>query len=179
MASASSKKNPGVLDHIGKIFGGDKKKKSKGSFRGALSPAPQKSSASAQKKKGADNAVVTFFRSIWTALATKIGLGDQKSQPKAKKAAAGDGKGSLTRIFKMVKHTQSPGAGARLHPNAEASPTCVCVCVCACQRGRRNRPNAKTATEKKRSKNVITVLCTHNLLPRDNLLTLFRFLAGG
>ncbi|XP_072316059.1 myelin basic protein-like isoform X7 [Eucyclogobius newberryi] len=110
MASASSKKNPGVLDHIGKIFGGDKKKKSKGSFRGALSPAPQKSSASAQKKKGADNAVVTFFRSIvspappksrWTALATKIGLGDQKSQPKAKKAAAGDGKGSLTRIFKM------------------------------------------------------------------------------
>ncbi|XP_072316054.1 uncharacterized protein [Eucyclogobius newberryi] len=175
MASASSKKNPGVLDHIGKIFGGDKKKKSKGSFRGALSPAPQKSSASAQKKKGADNAVVTFFRSIVSPAPPK----SRKSQPKAKKAAAGDGKGSLTRIFKMVKHTQSPGAGARLHPNAEASPTCVCVCVCACQRGRRNRPNAKTATEKKRSKNVITVLCTHNLLPRDNLLTLFRFLAGG
>ncbi|XP_072316062.1 uncharacterized protein [Eucyclogobius newberryi] len=98
MASASSKKNPGVLDHIGKIFGGDKKKKSKGSFRGALSPAPQKSSASAQKKKGADNAVVTFFRSI----------GDQKSQPKAKKAAAGDGKGSLTRIFKMGSRSASP-----------------------------------------------------------------------
>ncbi|KAK7887146.1 hypothetical protein WMY93_026767 [Mugilogobius chulae] len=98
MASASSKKNPGVLDHIGKIFGGDKKKKSKGSFRGALSPAPQKASSSAQKKKGADNAVVTFLRSI----------GDQKSQPKAKKAAAGDGKGTLTRIFKMGSRSASP-----------------------------------------------------------------------
>ncbi|CAL1610636.1 unnamed protein product [Knipowitschia caucasica] len=100
MASASSKKaaSPGVLDQIGKIFGGDKKKKSKGSFRGALSPAPQKASASAQKKKTADNAVVSFLRSI----------GDQKSQPKAKKAAAGDGKGSLTRIFKMGSRSASP-----------------------------------------------------------------------
>ncbi|XP_020793102.1 myelin basic protein-like isoform X4 [Boleophthalmus pectinirostris] len=116
MASASSKKNPGVLDHIGKIFGGDKKKKSKGSFRGALSPAPQKAAAS-QKKKGADSAVVTFLRSIvspappksrWRGLATKIGLGDQKSQPKAKKAAAGDGKGTLTRMFKMGSRSASP-----------------------------------------------------------------------
>lgn len=33
--------------------------------------------------------------------------GDQKSQSaKAKKASAGDGKGSLTRIFKMVKETK-------------------------------------------------------------------------
>ncbi|XP_033836926.1 uncharacterized protein LOC117383807 isoform X4 [Periophthalmus magnuspinnatus] len=97
MASASSKKNPGVLDHIGKIFGGDKKKKSKGSFRGALSPAPQKATSS-QKKKGADSAVVTFLRSI----------GDQKSHPKPKKAAAGDGKGTLTRIFKMGSRSASP-----------------------------------------------------------------------
>lgn len=95
MASASSKKNPGVLDQIGKIFGGDKKKKSKGSFRAALSPAPQK--ASAPKKKGADNAVVSFLRNI----------GDQKSQPKAKKAA-GDGKGTLTRMFKMGSRSASP-----------------------------------------------------------------------
>uniref|UniRef100_A0AAV2MB86 Myelin basic protein n=1 Tax=Knipowitschia caucasica TaxID=637954 RepID=A0AAV2MB86_KNICA len=102
MASASSKKaaSPGVLDQIGKIFGGDKKKKSKGSFRGALSPAPQKASASAQKKKTADNAVVSFLRSIVSPAPPKS-RGDQKSQPKAKKAAAGDGKGSLTRIFKM------------------------------------------------------------------------------
>lgn len=110
MASASSsaqgafglsrkKKNPGVLDQIGKFFGGDKKKKSKGSFRGALSPAPQKASAASQKKRGTENAVVTFFRTI----------GDQKSQSaKAKKAAAGDGKGTLTRIFKMGSRSASP-----------------------------------------------------------------------
>ncbi|XP_055019628.1 myelin basic protein-like isoform X2 [Boleophthalmus pectinirostris] len=103
MASASSKKNPGVLDHIGKIFGGDKKKKSKGSFRGALSPAPQKAAAS-QKKKGADSAVVTFLRSIVSPAPPK----SRKSQPKAKKAAAGDGKGTLTRMFKMGSRSASP-----------------------------------------------------------------------
>uniref|UniRef100_A0A3Q3KJQ3 Myelin basic protein n=1 Tax=Mastacembelus armatus TaxID=205130 RepID=A0A3Q3KJQ3_9TELE len=94
MASASSsaqatfglgrrKKNPGLLDQIGKFFGGDKKRKSKGSFRGALSPAPQKASATSPRKRGAENAVVHFFRTIvspsrpksrWRGLAAKIGL---------------------------------------------------------------------------------------------------------
>uniref|UniRef100_A0A3B3U1N7 Myelin basic protein n=1 Tax=Poecilia latipinna TaxID=48699 RepID=A0A3B3U1N7_9TELE len=75
MASASSsaqaafglgrrKKNPGLLDQIGKFFGGDKKRKGKGSFRGALSPAPQKASATSPRKRGAENAVVHFFRTI-------------------------------------------------------------------------------------------------------------------
>ncbi|XP_054639054.1 myelin basic protein-like isoform X4 [Dunckerocampus dactyliophorus] len=110
MASASSsaqaafglgrrKKNPGVLDQIGKFFGGDKKKKSKGSFRGALSPAPQKASATSPRKRGPENAVVHFFRTI----------GDQKSQSgKAKKSSGGDGKGTLTRIFKMGSRSSSP-----------------------------------------------------------------------
>ncbi|XP_074540467.1 myelin basic protein-like isoform X4 [Halichoeres trimaculatus] len=103
MASASSsaqaafglgrrKKNPSVLDQIGKFFGGDKKRKSKGSFRGALSPAPQKASATSPRKKGQENAVVHFFRTI----------GDQKS----KKAGAGEG--TLTRIFKMGSRSASP-----------------------------------------------------------------------
>uniref|UniRef100_A0A665T051 Myelin basic protein n=1 Tax=Echeneis naucrates TaxID=173247 RepID=A0A665T051_ECHNA len=74
MASASStqtsfglgrrKKSPGLLDQIGKFFGGDKKRKSKGSFRGALSPAPQKASATSHRKRGAENAVVHFFRTM-------------------------------------------------------------------------------------------------------------------
>lgn len=109
MASASSsaqaafglgrrKKNPGLLDQIGKFFGGDKKRKSKGSFRGALSPGPQKASATSPRKRGAENAVVHFFRTI----------GNQKSQSKAKKASAGDGKGTLTRIFKMGSRSASP-----------------------------------------------------------------------
>uniref|UniRef100_A0AAZ1XJL6 Myelin basic protein n=1 Tax=Oreochromis aureus TaxID=47969 RepID=A0AAZ1XJL6_OREAU len=78
MASASSsaqaafglgrrKKNPGLLDQIGKFFGGDKKRKGKGSFRGALSPGPQKASATSPRKRGAENAVVHFFltRSVY------------------------------------------------------------------------------------------------------------------
>ncbi|XP_069549161.1 myelin basic protein-like isoform X1 [Brachyistius frenatus] len=129
MASASSsaqaafglgrrKKNPGLLDQIGKFFGGDKKRKGKGSFRGALSPAPQKASVTSPRKRGAENAVVHFFRTIvspappksrWRGLAAKIGLGSQKSQSaKAKKAGAGDGKGTLTRIFKMGSRSASP-----------------------------------------------------------------------
>ncbi|XP_010776843.1 myelin basic protein b isoform X5 [Gymnodraco acuticeps] len=99
MASASQKKKaPGLMDQIGTFFGGDKKRKSKGSFRGALSPAPQKAAA-APRKRGPENAVVSFFRTI----------GDQKSQSaKAKKASAGDGKGTLTRIFKMGSRSASP-----------------------------------------------------------------------
>ncbi|XP_029307867.1 myelin basic protein b isoform X5 [Cottoperca gobio] len=108
MASASSsaqaafglgrrKKSPGLLDQIGNFFGGDKKRKTKGSFRGALSPGPQKS-ATSPRKRGAENAVVHFFRTIVSPAPPK----SRKSQSaKAKKASAGDGKGTLTRIFKM------------------------------------------------------------------------------
>ncbi|XP_041648571.1 myelin basic protein-like isoform X3 [Cheilinus undulatus] len=112
MASASSsaqaafglgrrKKNPGLLDQIGKFFGGDKKRKSKGSFRGALSPAPQKASATSPRKKGQENAVVHFFRTI-------VSPAPPKSRKSAKKAGGGDGKGTLTRIFKMGSRSASP-----------------------------------------------------------------------
>ncbi|KAM4568894.1 myelin basic protein isoform X2 [Fundulus heteroclitus] len=115
MASASSsaqaafglgrkKKNPGLLDQIGKFFGGDKKRKGKGSFRGALSPAPQKASATSPRKRGAENAVVHFFRTIVSPAPPKS-RGHQKS---SKKASAGDGKGTLTRIFKMGSRSASP-----------------------------------------------------------------------
>ncbi|XP_063734848.1 myelin basic protein b isoform X4 [Eleginops maclovinus] len=106
MASASQKKKaPGLLDQIGTFFGGDKKRKSKGSFRGALSPAPQKASGAAPRKRGAENAVVHFFRTIVSPAPPK----SRKSQSaKAKKASAGDGKGTLTRIFKMGSRSASP-----------------------------------------------------------------------
>ncbi|XP_028326047.1 myelin basic protein-like isoform X4 [Gouania willdenowi] len=104
MASASSstkKKSPGVLDQIGKFFAGDKKTKGKGAARGALSPASQKASTSSQRKRGTENAVAQFFRTIVSPAPPKS-RGPQKSQSaKAKKAGAGDGKGTLTRIFKM------------------------------------------------------------------------------
>ncbi|KAM4631362.1 myelin basic protein isoform 1-T2 [Polymixia lowei] len=55
------KKTPGVMDQISKFFGVEKKKRSKGSFRGHLSTSPQQSSA---RRRGNENAVVHFFRSI-------------------------------------------------------------------------------------------------------------------
>ncbi|XP_023250660.1 uncharacterized protein LOC111645630 isoform X2 [Seriola lalandi dorsalis] len=55
------KKNPGLMDQISKFFGGDKKKRSKGSFRGHLASSPQQSSS---RRRTNENAVVHFFRSI-------------------------------------------------------------------------------------------------------------------
>ncbi|XP_047461139.1 myelin basic protein isoform X3 [Mugil cephalus] len=55
------KKNPGLMDQISKFFGGDKKKRSKGSFRGHLASSPQQSSS---RRRANENAVVHFFRSI-------------------------------------------------------------------------------------------------------------------
>ncbi|XP_029484569.2 myelin basic protein-like isoform X3 [Oncorhynchus nerka] len=113
MATASSsglsslgrkKKAPGLMDQIGNFFGGDKKRKSKGSFRGLSSPVRPAKAA----PKGGENAVVRLFRTIvspappksrWTAMTAKLG---QKStgSAKAKKASAGDS-GTLSKIFKM------------------------------------------------------------------------------
>ncbi|CAG5956445.1 unnamed protein product [Menidia menidia] len=55
------KKSPGLMDQISKFFGGDKKKRSKGSFRGHLASSPQQSSA---RRRPNENAVVHFFRTI-------------------------------------------------------------------------------------------------------------------
>uniref|UniRef100_A0A8C6M7J2 Myelin basic protein n=1 Tax=Nothobranchius furzeri TaxID=105023 RepID=A0A8C6M7J2_NOTFU len=55
------KKNPGLMDQISKFFGGEKKKRSKGSFRGHHATSPQQSSA---RRRTNENAVVHFFRSL-------------------------------------------------------------------------------------------------------------------
>uniref|UniRef100_A0A3B5BE58 Myelin basic protein n=1 Tax=Stegastes partitus TaxID=144197 RepID=A0A3B5BE58_9TELE len=100
MASASSsaqaafglgrrKKNPSLLDQIGKFFGGDKKRKSKGSFRGALSPGPQKASATSPRKRGAENAVVHFFRTIRTSSQDRPGRWFDIRKKKFKKIKEG------------------------------------------------------------------------------------------
>ncbi|KAM9512519.1 uncharacterized protein ACWYII_046417 isoform 7-T7 [Salvelinus alpinus] len=107
MATASSsglsslgrkKKAPGLMDQIGNFFGGDKKRKSKGSFRG-LSSSPARPAKAAPK--GGENAVVRLFRTIVSPAPPKS-RGSQKStgSAKAKKAGAGDS-GTLSKIFKM------------------------------------------------------------------------------
>ncbi|XP_041758780.1 myelin basic protein isoform X7 [Coregonus clupeaformis] len=55
------KKAPGLMDQISMFFGGDKKKRGKGSFRGqATSPKP------APRRRANENAVMHFFRSLST-----------------------------------------------------------------------------------------------------------------
>ncbi|XP_030003549.1 myelin basic protein isoform X4 [Sphaeramia orbicularis] len=94
------KKNPGLMDQITKFFGGDKKKRSKGSFRGHLASSPQQSSA---RRRTNENAVVHFFRSIVSSpraestkspvrrrrdqstLSRIFNLGDTKSRPPPKR----------------------------------------------------------------------------------------------
>ncbi|KAM3857964.1 myelin basic protein [Diretmus argenteus] len=55
------KKTPGLMDQISNFFGGEKKKRSKGSFRGHLSTSPQQAAA---RRRANENAVVHFFRSF-------------------------------------------------------------------------------------------------------------------
>uniref|UniRef100_A0A3Q4BH47 Myelin basic protein n=1 Tax=Mola mola TaxID=94237 RepID=A0A3Q4BH47_MOLML len=55
------KRNPGLMDQIGRFFGGDKKKRSKGSFRGHVATSPQQSSS---RRRTNENAVLHFFRSF-------------------------------------------------------------------------------------------------------------------
>ncbi|XP_019959961.1 myelin basic protein isoform X7 [Paralichthys olivaceus] len=75
------KKNPGLMDQISKFFGGDKKKRSKGSFRGHLASSPQQSSA---RRRTNENAVVHFFRSIVSSPRPKS-RGETKSRPPPKR----------------------------------------------------------------------------------------------
>ncbi|XP_046691248.1 myelin basic protein isoform X2 [Silurus meridionalis] len=58
------KKAPGLMDQIGKFFGGDKKKRGKGSFRGHLSSSPPRPQHSSSRRRGDVNPVVHFFRSF-------------------------------------------------------------------------------------------------------------------
>ncbi|XP_071239766.1 myelin basic protein-like isoform X5 [Salvelinus alpinus] len=103
MATASSsglsslgrkKKAPGLMDQIGNFFGGDKKRKSKGSFRGLSSPVRPAKAA----PKGGENAVVRLFRTIVSPAPPKSRK--TTGSAKAKKAGAGDS-GTLSKIFKM------------------------------------------------------------------------------
>ncbi|XP_076837442.1 myelin basic protein b isoform X2 [Brachyhypopomus gauderio] len=97
-----SKKSPGVLDQIGKFFGGDKKRKGKGSFRGALSASPQRAAHSSPRRRGDGSSVAQFFRSIVSPAPPKS-RGAQKTHGagKTQKGRSSDGQGTLTKIFKM------------------------------------------------------------------------------
>ncbi|XP_023683688.1 myelin basic protein-like isoform X1 [Paramormyrops kingsleyae] len=121
------KRHPGILDQIGRFFGGDKRRKGKGSFRAHLSASPQRPLHSSARRRGHDNAVVHFFKSIvspprpksrWRGLSAKLGWGDRRSSPArfyevAKSPLKGrrgaDGQGTFSKLFKLGgRRSRSP-----------------------------------------------------------------------
>ncbi|XP_051992586.1 myelin basic protein-like isoform X3 [Xyrauchen texanus] len=85
------KRAPGLLDKIGRFFGGDKKRKGKGSFRGHLSSSPQRPQHSSTRRRGDVNPVVHFFRSFVSSPRPKsrwrelLGLGESRSRSPPKR----------------------------------------------------------------------------------------------
>ncbi|KAL4617122.1 myelin basic protein-like [Arapaima gigas] len=90
------KKNPGLLDQLGRFFGGDRRRKGKGSFRGSLSSSPQRPPQASPHRRGDENAVVHFFRAMVSPPPPK-----SKAEQKSTQASRADGQGTLSRIFKM------------------------------------------------------------------------------
>uniref|UniRef100_A0AAY5EUL2 Myelin basic protein n=1 Tax=Electrophorus electricus TaxID=8005 RepID=A0AAY5EUL2_ELEEL len=85
------KRSPGLLDQISKFFGGDKKKRGKGSLRGHLSSSPQRPLHSSTRRRGDVNPVLHFFRSFVSPPRPKsrwrdlLGLGESRSRSPPKR----------------------------------------------------------------------------------------------
>ncbi|XP_065144853.1 myelin basic protein isoform X3 [Paramisgurnus dabryanus] len=104
------KRAPGLLDQIGRFFGGDKKRKGKGSFRGHLSSSPQRPHHSSTRRRGDVNPVVHFFRSFVSSPRPKSRwrelLGLASSSPRASESIRSPRRrrreqNTLSRIFNL------------------------------------------------------------------------------
>uniref|UniRef100_A0A9J8BN04 Myelin basic protein n=1 Tax=Cyprinus carpio carpio TaxID=630221 RepID=A0A9J8BN04_CYPCA len=93
------KRAPGLRDQIGRFFGGDKKRKGKGSFRGHLSSSPQRPQHSSTRRHGDVNPVVHFFRSL--ASPSTHGLESIRSPHRRRRE-----QNTLSRIFNLVSLKQ-------------------------------------------------------------------------
>ncbi|KAM7384642.1 hypothetical protein PAMA_011815 [Pampus argenteus] len=92
------KKNPGVMDSISKFFGGDKKKRSKGSFRGHGATSPQQSSA---RRRTNENAVVHFFRSIVSSPRPKSRASSSRAESTKSPVRRRRDQSTLSRLFNL------------------------------------------------------------------------------
>ncbi|XP_034016229.1 myelin basic protein isoform X6 [Thalassophryne amazonica] len=92
------KKNPGLMDQISKFFAGEKKKRSKGSFRGHLAASPQQSSA---RRRPNENAVVHFFRSIVTSPRPKSRASSPRADSTKSPVRRRREQSTLSRIFNL------------------------------------------------------------------------------
>ncbi|KAG7233044.1 hypothetical protein INR49_007535 [Caranx melampygus] len=99
------KKNPGLMDQISKFFGGDKKKRSKGSFRGHLASSPQQSSS---RRRTNENAVVSFFRSIVSSPRPKSRASSPRAESTKSPVRRRRDQSTLSRIFNLGDKSRPP-----------------------------------------------------------------------
>ncbi|KAM8883176.1 uncharacterized protein mbpa isoform 2-T2 [Synchiropus picturatus] len=99
------KKNPGVMDSLTKIFGGEKKKRSKGSFRGHHSTSPQQSSA---RRRTNENAVVQFFRSIVSSPPPKSRVSSPRADGAKSPVRRRREQSTLSRLFNLGETKSRP-----------------------------------------------------------------------
>ncbi|XP_034748741.1 myelin basic protein isoform X3 [Etheostoma cragini] len=98
------KKNPGLMDQITKFFGGDKKKRSKGSFRGHLATSPQSSA----RRRTKENAVVHFFRSIVSSPRPKSRASSPRVESTKSPVRRRRDQSTLSRIFSLGETKSRP-----------------------------------------------------------------------
>uniref|UniRef100_A0A3B3H9T1 Myelin basic protein n=1 Tax=Oryzias latipes TaxID=8090 RepID=A0A3B3H9T1_ORYLA len=93
------KKSPGLMDQIGQFFGGNKKKRSKGSFRGHLATSPQQSSS---RRRTNENAVVHFFRSLVSSPPAKSRASSSRAESAKSPVRRRRDQSTLSRLFTLV-----------------------------------------------------------------------------
>ncbi|XP_067351060.1 myelin basic protein isoform X4 [Channa argus] len=99
------KKNPGLMDKISKFFGGDKKKRSKGSFRGHHASSPQQSSS---RRRTNENAVVHFFRSIGSSPRPKSRGSSPRAESTKSPVRRRRDQSTLSKIFNLGESKSRP-----------------------------------------------------------------------
>ncbi|XP_024921023.1 myelin basic protein isoform X4 [Cynoglossus semilaevis] len=92
------KKNPGLMDQFSKLFGGEKKKRSKGSFRGHLTSSPPPSSA---RRRPNENAVVHFFRTIVSSPRPKSRASSPRAESTKSPVRRRRDQSTLSRLFNL------------------------------------------------------------------------------
>ncbi|XP_029298993.1 myelin basic protein isoform X2 [Cottoperca gobio] len=99
------KKNPGLMDQVTKFFGGEKKKRSKGSFRGHLATSPQQSSA---RRRTNENAVVHFFRSFVSSPRPQSKASSPRAESAKSPVRRRRDQSTLSRIFNLGETKSRP-----------------------------------------------------------------------
>ncbi|XP_043995485.1 myelin basic protein-like isoform X4 [Gambusia affinis] len=99
------KKSPGLMDQLSKLFGGEKKKRSKGSFRGHQAASPQQPSA---RRRTNENAVVHFFRSLVSSPPPKSTASASRTESTKSPVRRRREQSTLSRIFNLGETKSRP-----------------------------------------------------------------------